>query len=126
MSAIPPKADIKKRCRDVRYVPKADIRFSSNNPCGSTLKPVDGGGAEVREAVSRPQSAVSSETIAVVGPGGDLRVAPSLVCDAGKARQQQEAQIVEVGDGLAPDRGFYSRDVRGSTRAERFGGFPIE
>ena len=72
----------------------------------SYLMPVHGGGAEVREAVSLPQSAVSSETIAVVGPGGDLRVAPSLVCAAGQPRQQQEAQIVEV-DRLAPDRGFY-------------------
>src|SRR5262249_28530357 len=53
---------------------------------GSKLKPVHGGGAEVREAVSRPQSAVSSETIAVIGPGGNLRVAPSLVGDAGKPR----------------------------------------
>ena len=69
---------------------------------------------------------MSSETIAVVGPGGRLRVAPGLVGDAGQPRQQQEAQIVEVGDGLAPDRGFYSRDVCRSTMAERFGGFPVE
>src|SRR5262249_6136787 len=79
------------------------------------LEPVHGGGAEVREVVLRPQSALPSEAIAVVAPGGDLRVAPSLVGDTGQPRQQQEAQIVEVGDRLGPDRGFYSRDVRCST-----------
>ena len=123
---------------DVRFTPKSGHELSAMRCplCAKSrhsvfieqsmrldAKPVDGGGAEVREAVSRPQSAVSSETIAVVGPGGDLWVAPSLVCDAG---QQQEAQIVEIGDRLGPDRGFYPRDVRGSTGAERFGGFPIE
>ena len=65
---------------------KRPFRFHRTIPYGSTLKPVDGGGAEVREAVLRPQSAVSSKTIAVVGPGGDLRVAPSLVGDADKPR----------------------------------------
>jgi hypothetical protein len=49
-----------------------------DHPCSSASKPVHGGRAEVREAVLRPHSAVSSEAIAVVGPGGDLRVAPSL------------------------------------------------
>ena len=49
---------------------------------GSKLKPVHGGGAEIREAVLRPQLAVPSETTAVAGPGSDLRVAPSLVGDA--------------------------------------------
>ena len=88
------------------------------------LKPVHG--AEVREAVFRPQSAVPSEAIAVAGPGGDLRAAPSLVGDAGQPGQQQEAQIVEVGDRLGPDRGFYSRDVRCSTGPKRFGGFPLK
>jgi hypothetical protein len=81
---------------------------------------------EIREAVLRPQSAVSSEAIAVVGPGGDLRVAPSLVGDAGQPRQQQEAQIVEVRDRPGPDRAFYSCDVRCSTGSKRFGGFPVE
>ena len=47
------------------------------------LKPVHGGGAEIREAVLRPQLAVPSETTAVAGPGSDLRVAPSLVGDTG-------------------------------------------
>ena len=93
---------------------------------GSALNPVDGGGAEVREAVLRPQSAVPSEAIEVVGPGGDPRVAPSLMGDAGQPRQQQEAQIVEVGDRLGPDRGFYSSDVRCSTGPKRFGGFPVK
>jgi hypothetical protein len=68
----------------------------------------------------RPQSAVPSEAIAVVGPGSDPRVAPSLMRDASQPRQQQEAQIVEVGDRLGPDRGFYSRDVRCSTEPKRF------
>jgi hypothetical protein len=67
-----------------------------------------------------PESAVPSEAIPVVGPGGDLRVAPTLVGDAGQPRQQQEAQIVEVGDRLGPDCGFYSRDVRCSTGPKRF------
>ena len=30
MSAFPPKADIKKRCWGVRFVPKADIPTTSN------------------------------------------------------------------------------------------------
>jgi hypothetical protein len=55
----------------------------------------------------------------VIGPGGDLRVAPTLAGDTGQPRQQQEAQIVEVGDRLGPDRGFYSRDVRCSTAVFR-------
>jgi hypothetical protein len=92
----------------------------------SALKPVHGGGAEVREAVLRPQSAVPGEAIAVVGLGGDQRIAPSLVGDASQPRQQQEAQIVEVGDRLGPNHGFYSRDVRCSTRPKRFGRFPVE
>ena len=74
----------------------------------------------------RPQSAVPSEAIAVVGPAGDPRVAPSLVSDGGQPRQQQEAQIVKAGDRLGPDRGFHSRDVRRPTGPERFGGFPVE
>src|SRR6516165_2682804 len=44
----------------------------------------------------------------------------------GQPRQQQEAQIVEVGDRLGPDCGFYSRDVRRSTGPKRFGRFPVE
>jgi hypothetical protein len=56
MSVLPPKADIVERDRHVRFVPKADIPLFIEH--GSTLKPVHGGGAEVREAVSRPQSAV--------------------------------------------------------------------
>src|SRR5262245_15338781 len=44
--------------------------------------------------------------------GDDPRVAPSLVGNAGQPRQQQEAQIVEVGDRLGPDRAFYSHDMR--------------
>ena len=67
-----------------------------------------------------------SEAILVVGPGGDLRVAPTLVGDAGQPKQQQEAQIVEVGDRLGPDCGFYSGDVRCSTGPKRFGRFPVE
>jgi len=66
------------------------------------------------------------EAIPVVGPGGDLRVVPRLVGDAGQPRQQQEAQIVEVGDRLGPDCGFYSCDVRCSTGPKRFGRFPVE
>jgi hypothetical protein len=97
-----------------------------DHPCGSASKPVHGGRAEVREAVLRPHSAVSSEAIAVVGPGGDLRVAPSLVGDPGQPRQQQEAQIVEVRDRPGPDRAFYSCDARCSAGSKRFGGFPIE
>src|SRR5262249_38600540 len=50
------------------------------------LKPVHGGGAEVHEAVLRPQLAVASQAIAVIGPGGDPRVAPSLVGDPGQPR----------------------------------------
>ena len=65
------------------------------------------------------------ESIAVVGPG-DQQVSPSLVSDAGQPRQQQEAQIVEVGDRFGPDRGFNSHDVRCSTGPERFRGFPVE
>ena len=67
-----------------------------------------------------------SEAIAVVAPGGNLRVAPSLVGDAGQPRQQEEAQIIEIGDRLGPDCGFYSRDVRCSTGPKRFGGLPVE
>ena len=70
-----------------------------------------------------PESAVPSEAILVVGPGGDLRVAPTLVEDAGQPKQQQEAQIVEVGDRLGPDCGFYSGDERCSTGPKRFGRF---
>ena len=91
-----------------------------------SLKPVHGGSAEVGKAVLRPQAAVPSEAIAVVGPGGDLRVAPSFVGDAGEPRQQQEAQIVEIGDRLASHCGFYSRNVRCSTGPKSFGGFPVE
>src|SRR5215475_14434408 len=75
------------------------------------LRPVYGGGAEVREAILRPQSAVPSETIAVVGPGSKPRVTPCLVGDAGQPRQKQEAQIIEVGDRFGPDCGFYSGNV---------------
>jgi hypothetical protein len=32
MSALPPKADIAGRLLDVRYVPKADIRFLTRSP----------------------------------------------------------------------------------------------
>jgi hypothetical protein len=32
MSALPPKADIKTRSRNVRFVPKADIGFSAALP----------------------------------------------------------------------------------------------
>src|SRR5262249_19677238 len=96
------------------------------HPFSVSLEPVHGGGAEVREVVLRPQSALPGEAIAVVGPGGDLRVAPGLVGDAGQPRQQQEAQVVEGGDRLRPGRGFYSRDVRCPTGPERFGGSPVE
>ena len=64
------------------------------------LKPVHG--AEVREAVFRPQSAVPSEAIAVVGPGGHPRVAPSLVGDAGEPRQQQEALSAQIAASTPP------------------------
>ena len=74
----------------------------------------------------RPQLAVASQAIAVIGPGGDPRVAPSLLGDPGQPRKQQEAQVIEVVDRLGPDRGLYSRDVRCSIGPKRFGGFPVK
>src|SRR5262249_12672755 len=109
-----------------RFTQQTGSRTTRQSKIDGILEPVHGRGAEVGEAVSSPQSAVPSEAIAVVGPRGDLRVAPGLVGDAGKPRQQQEAQIAEVGDRLGPDRGFASRDVRRSPGPERFGGFPVE
>src|SRR5262249_8167489 len=99
--------------------------------CGSdggatVLEPVHGGGAEIHEVVLRPQPDVPSEAITVIGPGGDLWVAPGLVGDAGQARQQQKGQVVEVGDGLGPDHGFDSCALSSSAGPERFGGFPVE
>jgi len=96
------------------------------HPSARALRPVYGGGAEVREAILRPQSAVPSEAIAVVGPGSKPRVTPCLVGDAGQPRQKQEAQIIEVGDRFGPDCGFYSGNVCSSTAPKRFGGFPVE
>ena len=82
---LPSKADIPEPGRYGRFVPKADFTFSSNIHTGSALKPVHGGGAEVREAVLRPQSAVPSEAIVVVVlRGGAL---PTLVGDASQPRQ---------------------------------------
>jgi hypothetical protein len=44
MSALPPKADIGTKPRDVRFVPKADIRDDVNEkerpPCGGLSKAV--------------------------------------------------------------------------------------
>jgi hypothetical protein len=37
MSALPPKADIRQRNRDVRFVPKADIKFGLEVEEASTL-----------------------------------------------------------------------------------------
>jgi hypothetical protein len=47
-------------------------------------------GQWLREAVLRPELAMRSETITVIGPGADLRVTPALVGDAGQAPQQQQ------------------------------------
>jgi len=38
MSALPPKADIDRACRDVRFVPKADIRILFEQLIGALLE----------------------------------------------------------------------------------------
>jgi hypothetical protein len=87
-------------------------RASSPSRCGST------------SGRPAPTTGLVGEPHTVVGPAGDLRVAPGLVGDAGQAWQQQERQVIEVGDGLGPDRGFDPRDLRSSTGPEGFGGRP--
>src|SRR5579863_6938898 len=87
--------------------------------------PVHRRGAEVREVVLLPQAGVPGEAVAVFGPG--LRGAPGLVGDAGQARKQLEGEVIEVGDGLAPDGAFDPGDLRRPCCfcAERLGGVPI-
>jgi hypothetical protein len=51
--------------------------------------------------------------MAVVAPAAGPRVAPRPLGDAGQARQQQKAQVIEVGNRLGPDRGLDPRDLRG-------------
>jgi hypothetical protein len=47
MSALPPKADIDRACRDIRFVPKADIRAAVPGPnqcfyrCGGLINQID-------------------------------------------------------------------------------------
>ena len=75
----------------VQVGPLEADRAVIEHPSARALRPVYGGGAEVREAILRPQSALPSEAIPVVGLGGKPRVTPCLVGDAGQPRQKQEA-----------------------------------
>src|SRR5579863_7580871 len=82
-------------------------------------EPGDRRGAEVREVVLRPEAGVTGEAVTVFGPG--LRGAPGLVGDTGQARKQLEGEVVEVGDGLGPDRGFHPGHLCGPFCAEDVG-----
>lgn len=62
----------------------------------------------------------------MMGPVSGRRATPGLLGDTRQARQEQEGQVIEAGEGLGPDRALNARDLRCAARPKRLARLPLK